>query len=705
MRDILSNLNNIFKFMIILVFILWEKSVFAYYFDFSLGVQGLLQNIILLISPLGTSIILLSFGLYFRRSKIAYFAMTLIYLIESIFLYSNVLYYREFTNFISLNTILSSAKAVKSLGPSVMNSIKYYDFVYLIDVLFVFIILFIMIRKKKLQLTRKLNATAWTIFGVMIFSFNLALAEMNRPQLLTRMFDQTYIVKYLGLNTFFVYDSIKTVNSDRVRNNTENTSIDGPLKYQQENYAKPNQKYFGVARKKNLIIIHLESFQQFLINFKVNGQEVTPFLNSLYSDNNTLSYSNFFHQVGQGKTSDAETMLETGLFGLPEGSFLPQLGPSNTFQAAPAILNQSEGYTSAVFHGNVASFYSRDKVYPNFGYNYFFDQKSFNTSDGSSVGFGLKDKLMFAESTKYLEQLQQPFYVKYITLTNHYPFDLPAEDNDGFVTTQTKNSVVNNYFLTAHYLDSSLKEFFNYLKKSGLYDKSMIVLYGDHYGISNDKNPDLAPLLGYSEDQWTDFNNTQLQRVPFMIHMKGLKGGVKDTYGGEIDVLPTLLHLTGVNSKDYLQLGEDLLSKDHNQIVSFRNGSYVTPEYTVLKKGKGSYDVYLNSSGEKLDLTENKILSKKIENWGKQVDQRLKISDKINNQNLLRFYTPSGFVPVDPNDDKYNYLNQMDRMLQIRDEKGTGSTSLYSKNDNDSTTNFYDSDAPEFKQELLVPFK
>ncbi|MFD1417275.1 LTA synthase family protein [Companilactobacillus keshanensis] len=664
-----------------------------------------MQNIVLLINPLGTSIILLSLGLYFNRPKIAYLVMTLFYLIDSVFLYSNILYYREFTNFISLNTILSSAKAIKSLGPSIMNSIKYYDFIYLIDILFVFVVMFIMISRENLKVWSKLNSVAWTIFGVMIFSFNLALAEMNRPQLLTRLFDQTYIVKYLGLNTFFVYDSIKTVSSDRVRKNAENTSIDEPLKYQQENYAKPNSKYFGVARKKNLIVIHLESFQQFLINFKVNGREVTPFLDSLYGDNNTLSYSNFFHQVGQGKTSDAETMLETGLFGLPEGSFLPQLGPSNTFQAAPAILNQKEGYTSAVFHGNVASFYSRDKVYPNFGYNYFLDQKSFHNSNDSSVGFGLKDKLMFAESTKYLEQLQQPFYVKYITLTNHYPFDLPAEDNDDFVTSQTKNNVVNNYFLTAHYLDSALEEFFNYLKKSGLYDKSMIVLYGDHYGISNDKNPDLAPLLGYSEDQWTDFNNAQLQRVPFMIHMKGLKGGVKNTYGGEIDVLPTILHLVGINSKSYLQLGEDLLSKDHSQIVPFRNGSFVTPEYTALKKGKESYDVYLNSSGEKIDLSENVILSKKIKKLGKQVDRRLKISDKINNQNLLRFYTPEGFMPIDPTDDKYNYLNQTDRLLKIRDEKGTGSTSMYSKSDNDSTTNFYDSDAPEFNQELLQQLK
>lgn len=560
--------TKIYLFILTLVIIFWLKNIFSYYLDFSLGVQGIIQNFILLINPLATITILLSLGLYFRNSKIAYIFMTAVYLIDSIFLYSNVLYYREFTNFISLNTITSSAKAIKSLGPSILNSMKYYDFIYLLDLPIIVIVVGLIIFKKKLDVLRKLNALAWTTFGIMLFSLNLALAEMNRPQLLTRLFDQTYIVKYLGLNSFFVYDSIKTINSDQVRKNATATGIDGPLNFQQANYAMPNSKYFGVARKKNIIVIHLESFQQFLINFKVNDQEVTPFLNSLYSNKNTLSYSNFFHQVGQGKTSDAETMLETGLFGLPEGSFFPQLGPSNTFQAAPAILNQKQGYTSAVFHGNVGSFYSRNKVYPNFGYNYFFDQSSFNSSENSDLGFGLKDKLMFAQSIKYLEQLQQPFYVKYITLTNHYPFDLPIEDNDGFVTTQTNNNVVNNYFLTAHYLDNALKEFFAYLKKSGLYKRSMIVLYGDHYGISNDKNPDLTPLLGYSESQ-PEFNNAKLQRVPFMIHMDGLKGGIKDTYGGEIDILPTILHLVGIDKELFAVRSRSIIKRTYsNRTIS-----------------------------------------------------------------------------------------------------------------------------------------
>ncbi|QCX25975.1 LTA synthase family protein [Companilactobacillus futsaii] len=526
------------------------------------------------------------------------------------------------------------------------------------------------------------------------------MAESNRPQLLGRTFDRAYIVKYLGLNSFLAYDSIKTVQNNQVRSEAVGTDMDDVLTEVKKNYAKPNPVYFGKAKGKNIIVIHLESFQQFLINYKVNGQEVTPFLNSLYNDKNTMSFDNFYHEVGQGKTSDAENMLETGLFGLPEGSLFSKLGSDNTFQAAPAILGQKEGYTSAVFHGNIGSFWNRDNVYKNMGYDYFFDSNYFNKTADSSLEYGMKDKLMLSESVKYLEQLQQPFYTKFITVTNHYPFELPEEDNDGFQAPNTNNSAVNNYFLTAHYLDNALQEFFNYLKSSGIYNNSMIVLYGDHYGLSNSQNPDLAPLLGVDTNDWSDFNDSQMQKVPFMIHMKGLKGGINHSYGGEIDVLPTILHLAGINTKQYVQLGTDLLSKDHNQIVIFRNKNFVTPKYTVLKSSDGDPEVYKNKTGELVDLSQNPKLKEKVAKWQQYVNDKLKLSDTINNKNLLRFYTPNGFTPVDSKE--YNYQNEIQKLVATRNDLGLKSTSVYSQNNNKSTTDLYTTDAPELNGDRSV---
>src|SRR5699024_11391864 len=158
----------------------------------------------------------------------------------------------------------------------------------------------------------KKQAVAMTSFSVFMLLFNIVLGEISRPQLLTRTFDREYLVKFLGLDSFTVYDAIKTAKNNHARNSATSSELNKILDFNKENYAKPNPKMFGIAKGKNVIIIHLESFQQFLINYKLNGQEVTPFLNSLYNSKQFYSFANFFNQVGQGKTSDAENMLETG---------------------------------------------------------------------------------------------------------------------------------------------------------------------------------------------------------------------------------------------------------------------------------------------------------------------------------------------------------------------------------------------------------
>lgn len=680
------------KMILSLALLLWLETLLAYFVDFNLGIEGMLQVVIAIFNPLGFILLIFSLPNFFIRKKSFTIALLSLFILETVILIANVIYYREFSDFISIDTILGAQKFNEAMGNSIATLVRPHDFIYLLNLLVAIFLPFIgkSIDVKPIRLA---NKVAFSFISIFLVLFNLTLSEMNRPQLLGRTFDQTYIVKYLGLNFFTIFNMANKINEDSTKNSVTTVDVDSPLQETRSIYAAPNKKYFGIARKKNVIVIHLESFQQFLINMKVNDQEVTPFLNSLYADKNTLGFSNFFYEVGQGKTSDAETMLETGLFGLPTGSFFTKLGPTNTFQAAPSILSQKEGYTSAVFHGNVGSFYSRNKVYKNMGYNYFFDQSYFDQSEDSNVGFGLKDKLMFKESVKYLEKLQQPFYVKYITLTNHYPFDLPTEDGDGFVKPDTTNNVVNNYFETAHYLDASLREFFTYLKASGLYDRSVIVLYGDHYGISDDKNTALAPLLNKDPTDWGAYDNTQLQRVPFMIHMKGLSGGINDEYGGEIDVLPTLMHLLGVDTKNYIELGTDLLSNKHDGNVVFRNGDLINKDYTIIKNSQGAFNVYSNKDGKLSDLNADDPQYQKIYDIYKQKQQLLNTSDMVNTKNILRFYTPIGYEPLDPQ--KYNYEQAEDQLDQLNQSLGNSSTSLYSQNNDKSTISLYKTDAPE----------
>lgn len=673
----------------ILVFLFWLKTLLAYFVDFRLGAEGVFQYFILLINPIATTIFMFGLAFYFKRSRFFYPILMALYIGNTVLLYLNVIYFREFTDFMTVATMTGYSKVDQGLSGSSLALTNVHDILYWIDI--VIILLMMLFRKIKFD-PRGVNhrmAFAITSVAVTLFGVNLSLGEMSRPQLLTRTFDRTYIVKYLGVDAFTIYDGIKSQHTSNMRKSATKSELEAVKKFTDAHYASPNKSMYGIAKGRNVFVIHLESFQQFLIDKKINGQEVTPFLNSIYHGSNTYAFDNFFHQVGQGKTSDAENMLETSTYGLSQGSLFATLGSDNTFQAAPSILKQRAGYTSAVFHGNVASFWNRNNVYKNMGYQYFFDASYYDTSGDKSTGYGLKDKLLFNDSVKYLERLQQPFYAKYITVTNHFPYDLDSEDEDpNFKTVDTGDSAVDNYFVTAHYLDQSLKEFFAYLKKTGLYDKSIFVIYGDHYGISDSENKKLASVLGKSSDDWTDYDDAQLQRVPlmFLIPNSGGKGYISHTYGGEIDVLPTLMHLLGVSSKRYIQFGTDLFSSQHDQVVAFRNQDFVTPNYTSI-----SDVIYSNKTGKKATLTAAQ--KKQLKKDQTKVNKELSLSDSLNDKNLLRFYNPKGFKAV--NASKYNYSNGLDKEIKIEDQLKGKSTSLYSENGDKTTASEYSTDAPE----------
>ena len=683
-----KNYQTRIGFIVLLLLSYWTKSLWAYFVDFHLDLSSLFQYLIAIFNPIPLALLLLGLALYIKNTKLFYGIAITIYLVLFLWLFSNVVYYREFADYISVSTMMATSSVSTGLGETALELFNLWDLVYFAD----FIIIAIVLRKKPYKLNpkpfSKRASFAVSSLAILLFSVNLFTAEIDRPELLTRGFSNTYIVRALGLPAFFTYNAHQTYTAEKDRSDATAEDLVPVEEYVQEHYASPNSDYFGIAKGRNVIYLHLESLQQFVIDYKLNVDgveyEVTPFLNSLYHSQSTLAFSNFFNQVKAGKTSDAETMIETSLFGLNQGSFMVQYGGSNTQQAAPYILSQNGGYTSAVFHGNSASFWNRNNTYKQWGYNYFFDQSYFSeATEENSFQYGLNDKIMFADSIQYLERLQQPFYAKFITVSHHYPYTSSLiGDEIGFPLADTPDETINGYFATANYLDASIKAFFDYLKATGLYENSIIVLYGDHYGISNSRNPDLAPLIGKDSQTWSDFDNAMMQRVPYMIVVPGMtNGGIIDTFGGQIDALPTLEHLLGIEANNYLQVGQDMLSSEHSQVVALRTaGNFITPKYTSYG-GK----IYYTETGVEI-TNPDEVTQKEIDDIKASAAAQLSASDAIQTGDLIRFYD-NGLTALDPS--QYNYIDSFATLLALEKELGAKSTSLYSKNNNQSTVDLF----------------
>src|SRR5699024_815386 len=567
-------------------------------------------------------------------------------------LYANVVFYRFNSDFITVATMLQTSN-FSSLGTSIASLVYWHDILYIIPIVFLITLYFKSKHQWDLSRIKLRKSVGVVTAGVLLFFVNLGLAEIDRPQLLERTFDRNYLVKYLGTYNFMIYDAIQSFQSSTQRVLADSSDITEVENYTNSKYAEPNPEYFGTGEGKNIIKIHLESFQSFLIDFELHGEEVTPFINSIVRDEEYTYFDNFFHQTEQGKTADAELTMDTSLYGLPQGAAFVTHG-DNTYQSLPAILEQQQDYTSAVFHGDGKSFWNRDEVYSHFGVNDFYYDVFYDMNEDNVINYGLKDKPFFEESIPILEQMEEPFYAHMMTLTHHHPFILD-EGDETIDPAETSSATVNRYFQSARYLDEALEQFFEDLKEAGLYEDSIIMLYGDHYGISDNHSRAMGDLL---DEDITSLKYAELQRVPFIIRIPGVEGqGVNHNYSGMVDAMPTLLHILGIDAKDYIVFGTDMFSEDHKDFVPFRKGDFMTEDYS---KVNGIY--YDNETKEEIEEP-----TEEMEELNEKVLRELELSDKVLNGDLLRYYQPNtDWEPVDPEDYDYNY--DTDTVYEILEE-------------------------------------
>ncbi|WP_221565557.1 LTA synthase family protein [Alkalihalobacillus sp. TS-13] len=613
--------NTLSKYQIIIItgVLLWLKSYLVYKISFDLKIENTVQEIILLINPLSSVVFIMAIALFFS-GKARNIAILFLNLIASFILFANMIYYRFFNDFITIPVLFQTSN-MGDLGSSITSLIYPYDLLLFADI----IILAVYMKMRKLEAPKMSSKKIGLVFAssLIIFIVNVGIAETERPQLLTRSFDREMLIKNIGAYNYHAYDAIIQSKAKAQRALADGSEIADIENYVKADYKSPDPEMFGAAKDKNVVVITLESMQNFVIDNNLEGKEITPFLNELKKDEDTYYFPNFYHQTGQGKTSDSEFLLDNSMYPLPSGAVF-FTHSQNEYQATPELLKE-EGYHTANFHANNKSFWNRDIMYNSLGYDEFYSASKYDIKPEESVGWGMKDEFFFQQSVDHMKELPEPYYTKFITLTNHFPFTLEQEDE--FIPEWTSNDgTVNRYFTTVRYTDEAVKMFFDSLKNEGLYEDTVFVLYGDHYGISENHNKAMGEYLG---KEITPFESTQLQRVPMYIHIPGDGNGKEmDTVGGQVDLRPTIMHLLGKDTKNTIQFGSDLFSKERQDFTVLRDGSFITKDHVYTDN-----TCYDKETGEKVEKTA-------CEPYMEKAKKELDYSDRIIYGDLLRFFDP-----------------------------------------------------------------
>jgi len=361
--------------------------------------------------------------------------------------------------------------------------------------------------------------------------------------------------------------------------------------------------YYGVAEGRNVFMIQIEAFQEFVLGESYKGTEITPFLNKLIK-NDSLYFENYYYMVGGANTADAEFAANNSLFpGENYGSY--QKYTDNDYHGLPWLLRDN-GYTqTTAFHAYYGWYWGREDAYPHQGFMDYIsiEDVEFHPNEGSNFAIDNNeantDRRLYEDVMEAVLTYEEPFYSFIITLSSHTPFAVSPFDRYVDADNPAPN-LTELYIQSTAYVDRTLEEFFAALKKEGLYENSIFVLYGDHFALSEDYASYIEAFTG------EPYTIVDRFKVPLIIHIPGLgTAETIDTVGSHLDVTPTLLGLLGIDNDKSVMFGHNLLVPDYEGIVyelkHLGIGSFITKDVFFC------YDADDNINHKAFDIDGNRI--------------------------------------------------------------------------------------------------
>lgn len=521
----------------------------------------------ILVLTVGISGSIISIIKYFKPKREKLY-ISIFYSIFSLILFVDMMYYGYFGSLPSID-LLGQVGQLYSVTDNIKMLLSPKTLIFIMDLpIYIYLV-----HKKDFdyqlefinrQKEKNKNIVLWTNLGLV---FLVLLASANTDRMIS--------LKNQELFSYHINDIFgsKSSSVEAVGEN-QKEQVARLIKDKREELNKEDKAYYGLGKGKNLIVIQIESFQNFVINLKYNNQEITPNLNALIKDQGSLYFDEYYQLVGRGNTSDAEFVTNNSLHPAM-GEYTYSQYADNTFYGLPLRL-KDQGYTSWAYHGFEKEFWNRENAYKNIGFTRFLSEEDFEFEE--TIGFGIRDEDFLKQTLEYMKEQdsldENPFYSFIITLSSHTPYTIQEEYRQLELLPEHEGNIVGDYLQSVRYTDEQLGIFLEDLKEAGLYENSVIAMYGDHFGINNGDKSVFEPMeyiLG------EPYNFDHIMNIPLIIHIPGMEENKTiSKIGSQIDFYPTIMNIMGLDYEKGIIFGKDILN--------YEGYNYVAPQ-TILRKG------------------------------------------------------------------------------------------------------------------------
>lgn len=615
-------LNILYIFLIEIVFNIALFNKITYYFFY-----------ILLFSILTGTIISLITG--FLNESVNKISNIVINSVITLIFIAQLIHYRFYQSIFSIYSLINGAQVfgfMSAIGKIMLHNTEYI--IFLLFPLFFFIVLGLNISFKKYTKKELL-----ILIGIIPISLLLSILVLNTDKdknynakdLYYNTHAPTISTQKLGLLTTMRLDlkraifgftdkimledkeieevnksgnkkeyNILNIDFDKLIEEEDNDKIRSLHKYFKSVTPTEKNKYSGMFKDKNLIVITAEAFSPIAID-----KELTPTLYKMYTEG--FSFSNFYTPIFYVSTSDGEYVSLTSL--LPkEGVWSFQESSKISLPFVYGNILKNYGYSANAYHNGRYNYYKRNLSHPNMGYKYVGCGNGLEKKINCKIWPQSDLEMINATIDDYIEN--EKFLAYYMSISGHlnytYNGNMMATKNRDKVKNLKYSEAIQAYLATNIELDKALESLINSLKEKGKLDDTVIVISADHYPYGLTIN-EMKERATYINDEKFDIHKNNL-----IIWNSQIKTPIKiDKYASSLDILPTVLNLLGVEYDSRLLMGTDILSNSEGLVI-FNDRSWIT-KYGKYDAIKGKFTEYINLEEKQKYIDEiNEIVKNKF---------------------------------------------------------------------------------------------